>query len=134
MLDRSRGKVALYLAEKPGWHGLGTVTSAAKNSKEAMQIGQLDWLVEQWSLRAIAPEGSAHRAKPETALQNVSGQVLNVRSDTGAQLGVVSADYSPLQNHEMFDALDTIIEDGEALYESCGAVMGGKVVWAQIRI
>jgi phage/plasmid-like protein (TIGR03299 family) len=44
-------------------------------------------------------------------------------------LGVVGNDYRPLQNKDAFVFFDTLVEQGEARYETCGALKEGKQIW-----
>jgi phage/plasmid-like protein (TIGR03299 family) len=60
--------------------------------------------------------------------------VANVRSDTGAVLGVVGAGYRVFQNREAFDFLDALVGEGLAAYETAGALKGGRRVWLLARI
>jgi hypothetical protein len=60
--------------------------------------------------------------------------VANVRTDTGAVLGVVSRDYRVFQNWEAFDFMDQIVGEGVARYETAGALKGGRRVWMLARM
>jgi hypothetical protein len=89
----------------------------------------LDWTVVQLSLEAVAPTdegGVARRAVPR--------YLANVRSDTGAVLGVVGDGYRPLQNRAAFAFCDSITDSGEAHWIGGGATRGGARVHALMRL
>ena len=125
-IDQTAGRAAVFTVGTPPWHGLGTTVASAVTSQEAIGLAGLDWLVEQWPVSAIAPDGTA--TKP-------TGRFLaNVRSDTSAVLGVVSSKYRPFQNHEAFAFADAIVGEGLAKYETAGGLRGGRRVWMLLRL
>jgi hypothetical protein len=58
--------------------------------------------------------------------------VANVRSDTGAVLGVVGDGYEPLQNRTAFAFCDEITDSGRAHWVGAGETRGGARVHALI--
>jgi phage/plasmid-like protein (TIGR03299 family) len=107
-------ETAVYFREK-AWHGLGTVVEEAPDSKKALELAGLDWVVEPQPMY----------------LQNnhqVPGYQANVRSSDGKVLGVVSNRYQIVQNKEAFDFTDSLIGNG-LKYESAGSLRGGKRIW-----
>lgn len=109
-------RVEAMYAERPAWHNLGTVLDHAPTSELAIKAAHLDWRVgmrDLWTSDGVkCPHNFA-----------------TVREDTGEILGVVSARYRIIQNHEAFDFLDGLIQDGLMKYESAGALRGGRSVW-----
>ena len=125
-IDLTAGRAAVFTVGTPPWHGLGTTVASAVTSQEAIGLAGLDWLVEQWPVSAIAPDGTA--TKP-------TGRFLaNVRSDTRTMLGVVSNKYRPFQNHEAFTFADAIVGEGQAKYETAGGLREGRRVWMLLRL
>ena len=118
---------AMY-AVTPAWHKLGQVVKDAPNSEEAIRLAHLDWQVLQRPLFTVDP------ANPTTSIAAVDERVANVRSDTGAVLGIVSNRYKPFQNQDAFKFVDGLVQDGIIKYESCGALKGGKIVWLLARM
>lgn len=109
-------------------NGRTMLAEATTNPDVAIRQSGLDWSVERVDLRCAdtldpVPEFSAIR-----------------RSDTNGLLGVVGKDYSPFQNHSMFQVFKDLAavrpEDGGLPFfiESAGAFQGGKVVWALARL
>jgi phage/plasmid-like protein (TIGR03299 family) len=120
-LDFSRGRAAYFGAFEPAWHRLGVTIDHAADSAEARRLALLDWTVEARGL--VTVDG-----KPITT------HVANVRSDTGAVLGVVGEGYTPLQNDEAFDFMDSLVGEKLAMYHTAGALKGGRKVWMLAKI
>ncbi len=118
------GHAAVMVAGAPPWHRLGVTVAEAQTSEEAIKLAGLNWGVEQWPL-------VARREGVECA---VTGRVANVRNDTGAVLGVVGNDYRVYQNADGFSFMDSIVGDRLAVYETAGAIRGGRIVWMLARL
>jgi phage/plasmid-like protein (TIGR03299 family) len=125
-------------AERPLWVGQmpsvwGDVVRSVdpENAHDAASMiaaGGLDWTVEQHPLEAvIAREYQSMRVR-------VPRHVANVRSDTGAVLGVVGEGYEPLQNASAFAFCDGITDSGQAHWIGAGATHSGARVHALMRL
>ncbi len=123
-LDFSRGKAACMVVGKPAWHRLGAVIESAVTSEEAIKHAQLDWTVAQWPVLTHCGPDSAE----------CEGFRANVRTDTGAVLGLVTERYELFQNVEAFDFMDGIVNDKLAMYETAGALFGGRKIWIMASI
>lgn len=102
-----------YVRETP-WHGLGTKVLTAPSSKEALQLANLDWKVNQQPIYTEAEE--------------IIGYKANVRSTDNKVLGVVTDRYKIIQNDEAFAFTDALLGEG-VRYETAGSLNGGKRVW-----
>lgn len=117
--DRS---ASLMLANSPAWHGLGMVLDHAPNSREAITVARMDRHVSMVELQT-------------TAGHEVPGMFATVYDDKPSQiLGVVSDRYQVVQNVDSFALLDSLVENGEMKYESCGALNGGANTWILARL
>ena len=125
-IDISTGTAAVFTAGQLPWHGLGQNVQQALDSAQAIQLAGLDWLVEQWPINALAPDGWGSVAAKDF--------VANVRTDTKAVLGVVGRKYQPFQNHEAFTFADAVVGEGLARYETAGSLRGGKRVWMLLKL
>ena len=123
-IDTTTGRAAVFVTGRPPWHGLGTVVAEAQTSADAIQLAGLDWQVEQWPL--VARKGGVER--------NVNERVANVRSDTNAVLGVVGTGYRVFQNSDCFEFMDRIVQERLAVFETAGAIRGGRIVWMLARL
>jgi phage/plasmid-like protein (TIGR03299 family) len=116
-------KVVLHRTQ--AWHGLGIVVQDAPTPLEALRIADLDWDVCQWPLYATDGEGNRIA---------VEDSVLNVRSDTRTELGIVGAGWQPIQNRELAEFCAALAQQGDrVLIESAGSIRNGRKVWFLIK-
>ena len=106
------------------WHGLGTVVQGLLTSQAALEAAHLDWRVERRSVYVHADGRDAE----------VGGYKAIVRDDTGAVLSVMKDTYHPIQNREAFEFFDAVVGEGQAVYDTAGALHGGKRVWIMARL
>ena len=123
-IDVSTGRPAVFTTGTAPWHRLGVTVADAQTSEEAIRLAALDWAVEPWPLVARR-DGIEHE---------VPGRVANVRSDNGGVLGVVGRDYRIFQNADAFAFMDSIVGDRLAMFETAGAIRGGRLVWMMARL
>lgn len=119
-LDTSTGRIAVVTTLTPPWHGLGTQFDRRISAQEALQYAQQDYTVELRPAYAQNPDGS---------YTQIPNRMATVRTDTGQPFTTVSPKYTPLQNREAYEIMDTIAQDWGAHYESAGAVNDGARVW-----
>ncbi len=110
----------VVLHKTGAWHGLGIVVENAPTPDEALQLAGLSWSVQRRPLEFYDAEGELHA---------VNSHVVNVRSDTHEQLGVVGADWRAVQNIELADLATQLNQDGIVRVESAGSLSGGRKVW-----
>jgi len=125
-IDISAGRPAVFVAGQPAWHRLGKVIDAATTSVEAITLAGLDWHVDQWPIHATDPINGQ--------IVPVDDQVANVRTDTGAVLGIVGREYRVFNNRDAFNFMDSLIGDKLAMFETAGSLKGGRRVWMLARI
>ena len=119
-IDMTTGRAAITYAGKTPWHKLGTQFDDLMTSQQALEAAGLNFTVTKEQACYVNSDG-----------QPVScpGRYVTVRNDTGAGLGTVGEQYSPVQNSEAFDFLDSLVATGGVRYEVAGALYGGKTVW-----
>jgi phage/plasmid-like protein (TIGR03299 family) len=110
---------SLFVTRKPAWHGLGTVVENAPTSADALRISGLDWRVIQAPVQWMDDDGT---------LRADDSFKVNYRGDNGALLGVVSKDYTVVQNNEAFSFTDYLLGEG-VQYETAGSLKGGRATW-----
>jgi phage/plasmid-like protein (TIGR03299 family) len=106
------------------WHGLGTVVEGLLTSKRALEAAHLDWRVESNPVYVDSQRGP-------TA---VPGYKAISRGDTSAVLSIMKDSYHPIQNAEAFEFFDSVVGDGQAVYDTAGALHGGRRVWIMARL
>lgn len=124
MIDFSNGKAAVMVAGDAAWHGLGVQVSEAVTSAQAIRLASLNWTVGKRQM------GYAHG----NGQIDADGCFAMVRDDTGAFLGSVGPKYQPIQNHECFDFLDTVLNEFGARYETAGSLYGGKKIFMSVKL
>ncbi len=102
------------------WHGIGTIVADCPNSKEAIWLAGLDWLVDQQDVRT---ESGAI----------IPGYKANIRDRDQSILGVVSDRYQVVQNEDAFAFTDELLGEG-VKYETAGALQGGKKTFILARL
>lgn len=126
------GDASFYSAREPAWHRLGTVTREALNAKDALKAAHLDgWDIRKQPLTTVDAQG-----EPLT----VPGKFATVRRNPDPDgppfdtLGIVGEDYQVVQNEEAFAFLTGLVDDGEATFETAGALKGGARVFVTMRL
>jgi phage/plasmid-like protein (TIGR03299 family) len=105
---------------KPAWHGLGTVLDNAPSARAGLMLAGLDWTAERMPISSINMQGEPDFWDNYRAIY---------RSDTNAQLAILSASYIPVQNADLADFADALGVDGTVRIESAGSLASGKRVW-----
>ena len=124
------GVESMFSAKETPWHKIGNVTEGALTSSEAIEKAGLDWTV---SIRGLATFQEDNNTDV-SSLIDVPDHYATVRDTDNTVLGVVGNRYTPIQNIECFDFLDTVLDDSEAKYETAGSLYGGKIVWMLINL
>lgn len=123
-LDMTRGAAALY-STTPAWHGLGTVIPGGMTDIDTvLRLGQIDFGVEKRPVR--------YMWKGEQ--RSMEDRWVTVRTDTGDPLGTVGARYQPFQQREVFAFLEDLTDTHGVLWESAGALRGGRRVFVTMRL
>ncbi|MFB7596920.1 DUF932 domain-containing protein [Streptomyces sp. NPDC056160] len=123
-LDTLRGTAALYTST-PAWHGLGTVIPGGISDIDTvLRLGQIDFQVDKQPV--LYPYGTERRT--------MDGHFVTVREDTGAALGVVGQRYTVFQQRQIFTFLEDLADTHGVLWESAGALRGGRRVFVTMQI
>lgn len=126
-INDKTGEAAMLNAgtNKLPWHGLGhQFGQELATAEEAIKYGGLDFNVSKREL-------IANLDGVETKVHN---KFLTVRDDRSQILGVVGKDYTVLQNKEAFSFFDAVVEEGSAVYETAGSIMGGRKIWIMAKL
>ena len=120
---------SMFSAVETPWHRIGKVTEDALTSAEAITEAELDWEVELRGLYTDEVFLGGHKK-----IMEVPDAFATVRNSDNKVLGVVGNRYTPIQNIECFDFLDTVLDDSSARYETAGSLYGGKIVWMLVNL
>lgn len=102
------------------WHKLGTVVQGMLKAEEALQAASLNWNVERLPLHTITGDGTTIPVPNRFAL---------AREDNHRVLGVCKGKYNVIQNQEAFTFFDKVVGEGQAVYDTAGAIRGGAMIW-----
>lgn len=108
-----------YTREAP-WHGLGTMVMEAPDSKSALELAGLDWMVIQKPIET------------QDGLP-ISGFKANLRNTDKQILGVVTDRYKVVQNKDAFAFTDKLLGEG-VTYETAGSLQNGRRTWLLARM
>jgi phage/plasmid-like protein (TIGR03299 family) len=103
------------------WHNLGERVEGAQSAQEALTLARLDFEVEMQPI--YLADGST-----------VENFRASVRSTDGKALGVLGNRYVPAQNVEVLSFLDSLIGEGQAVYDSAWSLRGGRTVALSARL
>lgn len=125
-LDTTTGKVALYSAA-PSWHEVGTVIDGGTSDIDVvLDAGGIGFTV---ALRPVL-----YQPLVDGPTDVLADKFVTVREDTGAGLGVVGADYTVIQNRQMFEFLQDLVAQYDVVWDSAGALRDGRKVFVSMRL
>ncbi|MFF4506680.1 DUF932 domain-containing protein [Streptomyces sp. NPDC001401] len=123
-LDTTTGGAALYTTTPP-WHGLGAVIPGGiTDIDEVLKLARIDWEV---SKRPVLYEW-------DDGIRDTADHYVTVRTDAGEALGTVGGRYEIFQNRRVFEFLHDLVQRYDAVWESAGALRGGRKVFVTMRI
>ena len=105
--------------------------NAEVKSKDVNSVAGLDWNVYQAPAYMQMPDGAY---RPVGASSNDPDYLWNIRDDNHRVVGVVKKRYTIFQNAQAPIFLDSLVEDGDALYETAGSLYGGAQVFWLMRL
>ena len=118
---REDGSAEAAFSRTLPWHDLGKkFLDRDMLSSEALIAAQLDWTVDQVKVFRLDESGTNYEELPKWKL--------NVRSDNGYELGMVSDKYKTIDQITGFKFMDGLVMDGLMKYESAFSLHGGKIV------
>ena len=117
---------------KQAWVKAGTAVNAGSASEAARQAG-LDWTVSLADIQATykQPIGDndtfTHRL--DVSRRQAVLKFMPDASVPESVIGVVGDKYKIVQNIEVFSALDTLVDSGDARYTAAGEYNNGANIW-----
>lgn len=108
------------------WHGLGKKVDKALTWSEAIIAAGLDWTVNKSSVQFYDND--------ESKIKIFDGRSVTYRSDTGQPIGIVSDDYTIVQNKQSGQILDSVVGEVGAHYHTAGYLGNGSKVWMLIKL
>lgn len=122
-LNIINGKTSFASTQK-AWHGLGLVVNSAMTSEEAIKLAGLDYTVEKTPVLA----------EINGVQKIVEDKFTTYRTDTGDAFGVVGGRYEIVQNADAFIFFDAIVGQGQAIFETAGALGSGERIFVSAKM
>lgn len=113
-----------YAGELP-WHGLGFKVDENLTPGEMLEVAGLDWTVEKHNVFYENQFGEVKRAPKKNAL---------VRSSDGKYLDIVSDDWNPVQNAEVFEFFTDYVKAGGMNMHTAGSLKEGQIIWGLAKV
>jgi len=113
------------------WHGLGVRLENPPTVADAIHRAGLNWPVEKVPLCRL---DRAHLIGSTAETDAIVPSYATVRTDTGAYLGTVGPQWTPLQNVRAFEWFQPFIDSGDCSLEAAGSLREGKHVWVLAKI
>jgi phage/plasmid-like protein (TIGR03299 family) len=114
---------------RSAWTRGGTAVNAGSASEAARQAG-LDWEVQLAPLQAyVNNQVSDYESVTDYYEVPRKQGVLRVDDNHTGIIGVVGDKYKVVQNMEVFSALDTLVDSGDARYTAAGEYNNGASIW-----
>jgi phage/plasmid-like protein (TIGR03299 family) len=114
---------------RSAWTRGGTAVNATSASEAARQAG-LDWEVQLAPLQAYVTNAVSDYESVTDYYEVPKKQgVLRVDDNHTGIIGVVGDKYKVVQNMEVFSALDTLVDSGDARYSAAGEYNNGANIW-----
>lgn len=117
-------------AEK-AWHGLGQVVDKAMTAEEAINLANLGYEVGKTTIHAKIKTSETDEM---SLWQPIDDKFATYRTDTQETLGIVGNRYEIVQNKDAFGFFDSIIDRGEAIFETAGAIGKGEKIFLTAKL
>ena len=119
---------------KSAWIRGGTAVEATSAASAATQAG-LNWTVRTGELVAIAtPLSIDEHGVTSARYVDIPKKQAIIREDNDTVIGIVGTKYKMVQNMEVFNALDTLVDSGDARYTAAGEFNGGSNIWMLLEL
>lgn len=134
-ISKSNGVTEMFSGrgKLPWWQGMdgltATVVKGLVTWREALELAHLNWKVKGYP---VTVNGRTLDFPTEDTSENCWQGVC--REDTGECLGIMRGRYEPIQNADAFSFFDCLVANGEAAYDTAGALRGGRQVWALAKV
>lgn len=123
-------KKSAEIVRKQSWAQAGTAVNAGSASEAARQAG-LDWNVTLADMQAYV-RSDVNEYESVTDYYPVPRKQAVIKLDKNHNnqvIGVVGDKYKIVQNMEVFSALDTLVDSGDARYTAAGEYNNGANIW-----
>jgi phage/plasmid-like protein (TIGR03299 family) len=131
--DEKKGTHSFVSHSEKAWHGLGQTVQNAMTAAEAIELANLDYEVGKTTIHAAIAGAPATEDSPEH-LVKIEDKFATYRVDNKVALGIVGGRYEIVQNRDAFGFFDAIIDSGEAIFETAGALGKGERIFVTAKL
>ena len=124
--NETKGTHSFASHSEVAWHGLGQIVEQSMTAAEAIELANLDYEVVKTTLHPNIDGSPFEMAIPD--------KFATVRKDNNHFLGIVGNRYEIVQNKEAFGFFDAIIDSGEAIFETAGALGNGERIFVTAKL
>jgi phage/plasmid-like protein (TIGR03299 family) len=125
--DERKGTHSFASHSEKAWHGLGQVVENAMTAEEAISLANLDYEVYKTTIHPLV-DGMPNNGDA------IEDKFAIMRKDNDAYLGLVGSRYEIVQNRDAFGFFDAIIDSGEAIFETAGALGKGERIFVTAKL
>jgi phage/plasmid-like protein (TIGR03299 family) len=125
--DERKGTHSFASHSEVAWHGLGQVVEKAMTAEEAINLANLDYEVYKTTVHPLV-DGMPNNGEA------IEDKFAVMRKDNNAYLGMVGSRYEIVQNKDAFTFFDAIIDSGEAIFETAGALGKGERIFVTAKL
>lgn len=127
--NKAKGTHSFFSRKEKAWHKLGKVVKDYLTSAEAIEAANLDFEVATARNYFWAVDSQGFKKN----FENPTSKSI-YRTDTLQALGTVGNRYTPIQNKEAFDFVDSIVGEGEAVFDTAGCLGNGEEVFISLKL
>lgn len=125
-----KGTHSFVSNQQKAWHGLGQIVDSAMTAEEAITLANLDYEVAKTTVNAAIPDGDSGNV----IYTPLKDRFATYRTDNGSVLGQVGSRYEIVQNKDAFGFFDSIIDSGEAIFETAGVLGNGERIFVTAKL
>jgi phage/plasmid-like protein (TIGR03299 family) len=115
-----------YVGEVP-WHGLGQCLDENASIETWVEEAGMAWDI-------VRRKPMYYTDRAQTQLRQMEDKVILTRSDNGNALGIVGADYVPVQPRQVIEFFRDLVSGQGFKLHTAGTLFGGSRFWALAKI
>ena len=123
----------MITTNKSAWVKAGVAVNASSAAYAAEQAG-LNWTVKLTDIQSYVTNQVSDYETVTDYYPITNRKAVLRLGDENKVIGVVGHKYKVVQNMEVFSALDTLVDSGDARYAAAGEYNGGASVWMVLEI
>lgn len=128
-----------FFTNKPAWHNLGVVLKEPPTVEEALVASKTNWkVIEKPVYVDMEQEFNKNNIEGIKKIPINTSKITThkaiVRETDNSVLGIVGANYQPVQNIEAFQWFDFLLKNKQATLEAGGSLRNGQKVWVLAKL